>query len=216
MATRDPLTIPAAKHRNLDRPAVVRQGRYMQIPQRDTLGIGCLMLAAILTVWLGVAGPVFSIDPRKLNETAGIAAWVQVLVAAVAIVGVYIAATIPVRAENERRTQELRLRRQGLALLIIPELGALMGEMERAIDPGSIYDPPIQPPTSLVERLDDLYILGRVGGRLLQTVGGLRAMATQPLIFQASGMRDGAPEPDLVSIGQAAWSNNIKGLELSR
>jgi hypothetical protein len=52
----------------------------------------------------------------------GSAGWMQAIVAGIAIVAVYLAATIPVRAEAKAREAERRLRAWGLALLLTPEI----------------------------------------------------------------------------------------------
>jgi hypothetical protein len=44
------------------------------------------------------------------------------IVAGIAIIAVYFAATIPVRAEAKAREAERRLRAEGMALLLIPEI----------------------------------------------------------------------------------------------
>lgn len=191
-------------------------------PQRDALAISTLILAAILAVWLGIAGPIFELSLKTLNDTAGAAAWAQALFAGAAIVAVYIAATIPVRAEKVRRDDELRLRRQGLALLLIPEIVTLKGEVETAIDSGSIYDAPILPPTSLTEKLDELYILGEIGGRLLQTVGMIRGIVVQTQRFQAVGVTtvhvQGVTQlyrlPNKAAAGAEIWKNNVGAMKL--
>jgi hypothetical protein len=40
---------------------------------------------------------------------------------------------------------------------------------------------------SLLDKLDEHYILGEIGGRLLQTVGLVRGIEVQTLRFQAKG-----------------------------
>jgi hypothetical protein len=74
----------------------------------------------------------------------GSAGWIQAIVAGIAIVAVYLAATIPVRAEAKAREAEKRLRAWGLALLLTPEIIVLKGEIETCIDSGTIYDAPVQ------------------------------------------------------------------------
>jgi hypothetical protein len=61
----------------------------------------------------------------------GTAMWSQTLVAGAAIVAVYIAATVPIRAEARRQEAERKLRADGLALLLYPEIIAMKGEMEK-------------------------------------------------------------------------------------
>jgi hypothetical protein len=186
----------------------------MKSPRNDVLAISTLMLVAVLTVWLGIAGPIFSIELKALNDSVGIAAWAQAVFAGVAIIAVYVAATIPVRAENARRDKDLRLRSQGLALLLIPEIVTLKGEVETAIHRGTIYDPPIEVPTSLIERADELYILGEIGGRLLQTIGMIRGIAVQTRRFQAAGTTQGVPINSKIPAGTAIWKNNVGAFQL--
>lgn len=200
----------------LDKPAAARQFERMRLPERDALAISGFILAAVLTAWLGIAGPVLNIDPKTLNDTAGLAAWAQALLSGVAIVAVYIAATIPVRAERKRRENELRLQRQGLAFLLIPEVLALLGEVQTAIGSGTIYDAPIRPPESLSEKLGELYILREVGGRLLQTVGIIRGLAAQTLRFQAKEMINGVPQRGRVESGRRIWENHKRLLKVCR
>lgn len=162
-----------------------------------------------------MAGPIFSIDPKKLNDSSGIAAWAQAVVSAVAIIVVYVAATIPVRVDNLRRATELRLRSQGLALLLIPEIVTLKGELETAIGLGTPYDPPLEVPTSLIERANELYILGEIGGRLLQTIGMIRGLAVQTRRFQAAGMTEGGVPVETNKVaGVKIWNNHVRAFRL--
>jgi hypothetical protein len=96
----------------------------MKKPTNDALAISILIGAAVLSVWLGIAGPIFSIDPKNLNDTAGIAAWVQAITAGVAIIAVYVAATLPVRAEARARAYENRLRADAIAFFCFPKFSS--------------------------------------------------------------------------------------------
>jgi hypothetical protein len=145
----------------------------------------------------------------------GTAGWAQAIVAGLAIVAVYIAATIPVRAEAARLERERRLRADGLALLLIPEIVVLKGEIETCIGNGSIYDTPVSVPLMLASKTDDLYLLGEPGRRLLQTIGLVNGVAAQTRRFQAIGvMHNGAPIQSRVSDGASIWANNVNSLRL--
>jgi hypothetical protein len=76
----------------------------MNLPGLPTFA--ALMLTVVITVWLGIWGPIFSVEFKSLNDSAGIAAWAQAIIAGVAIVFVYLAATIPMRAEAADRATE--------------------------------------------------------------------------------------------------------------
>jgi hypothetical protein len=58
----------------------------------------------------------------------------QAIVAGIATAAVYFAATIPVRAEARSRERERSLRAQGMALLLLPEIIVLKGEIETYIE----------------------------------------------------------------------------------
>jgi hypothetical protein len=142
----------------------------------------------------------------------GTAGWMQAVVAGLAIVIVYIAATIPVRAEAARLERERRLRADGLALLLIPEIIVLKGEIETCIEHGRIYDPPLTVPLTLASKTDDLYLLGEAGRRLLQTIGLLNGVAAQTRRFQLVGMSHGAPVLSKITDGLAIWEDNLNTL----
>src|ERR1700722_3574915 len=90
--------------------------------------------------------------------------WEQAILAGVAIIAVYLAAPIAVRAEARAREAERRLRAWGLALLLAPEIMVLKGEIETCIESGTIYDAPVQVPASLIDKTDQLYLFGETGG----------------------------------------------------
>jgi hypothetical protein len=73
----------------------------------------------------------------------GSGGWMQAIVAVIAIVAVYFAATIPVRVEARSRERERSLRAQGMALLLFPEIIVLKGEIETYIESGDIDDAPV-------------------------------------------------------------------------
>jgi hypothetical protein len=170
------------------------------------------MLAVALFLWLGLGGPIFKID-WKLDATS-LAAWVQAIVSALAILAVYYAATIPVRAEREARARENSIRARGLALLLIPELIALLGELQSTRAHGSIFDPPVLPSRLLVERADQYYLLGEAGGRILQTIGLLSGTSAQTERYR----KKVPARPPLVSasdlaLGAAIWKNHMESLD---
>jgi hypothetical protein len=144
----------------------------------------------------------------------GTAGWMQAIVAGLAVVAVYIAATIPVRAEAARLERERRLRADGLALLLIPEIIVLKGELETYIDSGRIYDPPVTVPLTLSSKTDDLYLLGEPGRRLLQTIGLVNGVGAQARRFQSVGMSGGVPMLSKIADGVPIWNNNVNSLRL--
>ncbi len=80
-----------------------------------------LLLSVLITIWLGLWGPFFSIELKSLNDSPGFAAWAQAVVAGVAMLVVYISATMPMRTEAAERATERRVRAEGLALLLFSE-----------------------------------------------------------------------------------------------
>jgi hypothetical protein len=154
---------------------------------------------------------------RWLEAHPGTAGWAQAIVASLAILAVYFAATIPVKAEARYRAQEKKLRADGMALLLLPEILVLKGEIETLIDSGDIYEPPVTIPPSLLSRADELYLLGEAGGRLLQAIGMINGVAAQTRRFQA---RAGGKLDDLLVAGgpgwaaKPIWENNVDTLKL--
>jgi hypothetical protein len=144
----------------------------------------------------------------------GSAMWVQAIVAGIAIIAVYLAATIPVRAEAKVRERDRRLRAEGMALLLIPEIIVLKGEIETCIDSGSIYDALLEVPESLVSKTDQLYLLGPSGGRLLQAIGMVNGVAAQTRRFQAVATNNGVPIQSKAAAGAPIWQNNVDTLRL--
>jgi hypothetical protein len=145
----------------------------------------------------------------------GSGGWMQAIVAVIAIVAVYFAATIPVRAEARSRERERSLRAQGLALLLFPEIIVLKGEIETYIESGNIYDAPVTPPAILLAKTDQLYLLDETGGRLLQAIGMVNGVAAQTRRFQSvTTTRDGVPIQTGMADGEAIWQTNIETLKL--
>jgi len=180
----------------------------------DVFGFGAALLACALFLWIGLAGPIFQID-WKLDATS-LAAWVQAIVSALAIVAVYYAATIPVRAEREAKAHENLIRAAGLALLLIPDLVALLGAVQAARAKGSIFDPPVAPSRLLLERADQLYLLGDSGGRILQTIGLLNGMAAQTERYQKNvPARPPLVGPKDLALGTQIWKNHCHSLDIA-
>jgi hypothetical protein len=144
----------------------------------------------------------------------GSAGWMQAIIAGIAIVAVYFAATIPVRAEAKAREAEKRLRAWGLALLLTPEIIVLKGEIETCIDSGTIYGAPVQVPASLIDKTNQLYLLGETGGRLLQAIGMVNGVAAQTRRYQAVAISGGVPVLGKAAAGGPIWQNNLATLRL--
>lgn len=123
----------------------------------DAFGFGAALLAVALFVWAGLAGPIFQIDWRVMDFAAA-AAWTQATVSVLAIVGVFVAAMLPIRATRKAKARENALRAGGMMLLILPELVDLLGAMQDARANGNIDDPPVLPSRVLLERADQLYL----------------------------------------------------------
>jgi hypothetical protein len=96
-------------------------------------------------------------------------------------------------AEAKAREAEKRLRAWELALLLTPEIIVLKGEIEACIDSGTIYDPPVQVAASLIDKTDQLYLLGETGGRLLPAIGMVNGVAAQTRRYQAAAISGGVP-----------------------
>jgi hypothetical protein len=101
-----------------------------------------------------------------------------------------------------------------LALLLIPEIIVLRGEIETCIDSGTIYDAPVQVPASLISKTDQLYLLGETGGRLLQTIGMINGVAAQTRRYQAVAISNGVPILGKAAAGMPIWQNNLATLRL--
>ena len=106
------------------------------------------------------------------------------------------------------------MRAWGLALLLTPEIVVLKGEIETCIDSGTIYDAPVQVPASLINKTDQLYLLGETGGRLLQAIGMVNGVAAQTRRYQAVGISEGVPILGKAAAGGAIWQNNLATLPL--
>jgi hypothetical protein len=145
----------------------------------------------------------------------GTAGWMQAIAATIAILAVYLAATIPVKAEARYRGRERKLRADGMALLLLPDILVLKGEIETTIDSGSILNRPVTIPDSLRSRADDLYLLGDAGARLLQAMGMVTGVAAQTLRYQAKAITaQGVQVRGMIPTGNEIWKNNVDTLKL--
>jgi len=183
-------------------------------PRLELPTFAALMLSVLITVWLGLWGPIFSVEFRTLNDSPGLAAWIQAAVSGLAMLVVYLSATIPMRQQANERETEKRLRADGLKLLLLPDVLVLKGEIETHIDSGSIYDTPIEVPAGLASKTDQLYLLGEAGGRLLQTVGIVNGVAAQTRRYQAAATVNGVPIQSKAGAGLQIWRNNVSSLDL--
>jgi hypothetical protein len=180
----------------------------------DFFAISFLLFAVVLTVWLGLWGPIVTIDFKDLNNSSALAAWVQAFVAGLAMVVVYLAATIPARRQEVERATERRLRAQGLALLLLPDILVLKGEIEDCIQNKTIYDIPVVVSDTLMDKTDQLYLMGETGGRLLQAIGMVNGVAAQTRRFQAAATVNGVPIQSRAGVGVPIWQNNVSTLQL--
>jgi hypothetical protein len=145
----------------------------------------------------------------------GSAGWMQAIVAGIAIIAVYVAATLPVRAEARYRANERKLRADGMALLLLPYVLVLKGEVETAIDSGSILGKPVTIPDTLLSRADDLYLLAGAGARLLQAIGMIEGVAAQTHRYQTQAVTaQGVQVRGMIPAGNAIWQNNVETLKL--
>jgi hypothetical protein len=144
----------------------------------------------------------------------GTAGWAQAIVAGVAIVAVYVAATVPVRAEARRLEAERKSKADGLELLLLPEVLTLLGEIEASIESGDINDEPIRVSRTLMDRADDMYLMGDRGRRLLQALGMLNGVATQTMRFHRICNDQAAPPKERLAKGQGLWRNNVATLRI--
>jgi hypothetical protein len=145
----------------------------------------------------------------------GTAGWMQAVAATIAIIAVYYAATIPVKAEARYRANERKLRADGMALLLLADILVLKGEIETAIDSGSILDRPVSILDSLLRRADDLHLLGDAGARLLQAMGMVNGVAAQTLRYQSKAVTaQGVQVRGMIPTGNEIWKNNVDTLKL--
>ena len=147
-----------------------------------------------------------------MNANSGSAAWAQVAIAGLAIAAVYYAATIPVRAEARRLENEREARATGLKLLLLPEVLVLQGELESAaaakFADGDVLDPAITVSSTLMDRADQMYLMGDTGRRLLQALGMINGVAAQIRRFNAICDAQGIAMIQRATAGGELWENN--------
>jgi hypothetical protein len=128
---------------------------------------------------------------RTLLQDQGLAAWVQAIGSIVAIVVAFWIAYSEGRQTKKREEARTaseeadRLRRaQALALMIMPELAALEGTLDRLwdrlwahVDTDHLSFQAVTVPKTILEVADQLYLLGGAGGSILQMIGTLNADA---------------------------------------
>lgn len=150
-----------------------------------------------------------------LDAHSGTAGWLQAIAATLAIIAVYYSATIPVKAEARHQAQERKLRADAMALLLHPDILVLKGEIESAIDSGSILQKPVTVPSNLLTRADNLYLLGDAGALLLQAMGMTNAVGAQTLRYQAKAVNtQGVQVRSMIPSGNEIWETNVDTLKL--
>ncbi|SRR5260221_14424523 len=101
----------------------------------------------------------------------GTAAWAQA-VGAITIIW----ATVRIAgAERRDRQRKERLEREGIALVLLNEMIAFRGVLERAKDGGLVAQGIIKTPRMLWRHAERLHILGKSGGALIHMISGLSA-----------------------------------------
>jgi hypothetical protein len=107
-----------------------------------------------------------------IDEHPGLAAWLQAIFTIIAIVAAIWISHWELRATKRAAGAERRMKAQGLALLLQPELLAFKAQIERCL-PGT--DDPPNTPETITRFTDQLYLLGPPGGAILQMLGLLNA-----------------------------------------
>jgi hypothetical protein len=145
----------------------------------------------------------------------GSAGWMQAIVATIAIIAVYYAATIPVKAEARYRAQERKMRAYGMALLLFPDIIVLKGEIEMMVESGDISQSPVTVPQTLLSRADELYLFGVAGVLLLHAIGLVNGVAAQTLRFQrqAATLADQDIQTNILQ-SIDFWQNNVGSLNI--
>jgi hypothetical protein len=105
----------------------------------------------------------------------GLATWLG----SIAIVATILATLRIAGADRRERQLERVLKAKALALLLQTQLVAFRGKLERAVEDPRNGGPVVAPPPILIERSDQLYLLGPAGGSLLQMISALNANADQ-------------------------------------
>jgi hypothetical protein len=89
---------------------------------------------------------------------------------AIILATVYVAGT-----ERRDRQRKERLEREGVALVLLTELMAFRGVLDRTIDGAMVSDAIIDTPQMLWRNVERLHMLGEGGGALLQMLSTLNA-----------------------------------------
>jgi hypothetical protein len=106
-----------------------------------------------------------------IEQHPGLASWLQ----AVGVISALFITLYVADLDRRERAQERRLKARALATLLHSQLVAFQGELERAVKSQTYLGAAIRPPASLVERTDQLYLLGDAGNSLLQMIASLNA-----------------------------------------
>ena len=101
----------------------------------------------------------------------GIAVWLQAVGSIAAIVFVYLFALFQFRRTRSHEEIDRTRKAQGLALVLVPLLISFKPKIEAAI----IQESKLEPPDQVLQRLDQLHVLGIAGGLILQMVATLQA-----------------------------------------
>jgi hypothetical protein len=98
-----------------------------------------------------------------IEHHPGLAAWLQAAGSVIAITAAFAVAYLQRHFDLADREQDRRIRAQGLALLILPELLALRGALERYVE----REPagPTSAPPETILRLADQMFVARKGWR---------------------------------------------------
>jgi hypothetical protein len=145
----------------------------------------------------------------------GTAGWAQAIIAGAAIGAVYYAATMPIRAETKRLDAERAAKAFGLKLLLGPEIMTLKGQIELAIETGSAVAPPVLVSATLMERADQMYLLGGTGHILVQALGIINGVATQTRRFIETCDVKQIPLHKRKEVGTGIWEDNVEAYKLS-
>ncbi len=106
-----------------------------------------------------------------IESHPGTAGWVQ----AVGAITIILATMHIAGADRRDRQRKERLEREGIALVLLTELIAFRGVLERAEDSGLVTDAVIEITPMLSRYAERLHTLGEPGGALLQMLSGLSA-----------------------------------------
>jgi hypothetical protein len=106
-----------------------------------------------------------------IESHPGTAGWVQ----AVGAITIILATVHIAGADRRDRQRKERLEREGTAVVLLTELIAFRGILERAGDSGSVADAIIETTPMLLRNAERLHTLGEGGGALLQMLSSLSA-----------------------------------------